>query len=83
MYKKAARVKESTTTENLAESERFTVIHYVKGTSKRIGRVLKKHNIRTLFKPHKKLREVVRSVKNEVYRINCECQKIYIGQTIY
>jgi hypothetical protein len=61
----------------------------IKGTSERIGRVLKKHNIRTVFKPHKKLREVVRSVKNEVdpkdregvYRINCKCQKIYIGQT--
>jgi hypothetical protein len=86
---KAARVKESTTTENLAESERFVIIPYVKGTSERIGRVLKKHNIRTVFKPHKKLREVVRSVKDEVdpkdregvYRINCECQKVYIGQT--
>jgi lipopolysaccharide biosynthesis protein len=43
---KAAKVKENTTTENLAESERdntqrFAVIPYVKGTSERIGRVLK------------------------------------------
>jgi predicted GIY-YIG superfamily endonuclease len=49
----------------------------------------RKHNIRTVFKPHKKLREVVRSVKDEVdpkdregvYRISCECQRVYIGQT--
>jgi hypothetical protein len=56
---KAARVKESTTTENLGESERddtqrFAEIPYVKGASERIGRVLKKHNIRTVFKPKKR-----------------------------
>ena len=68
---KAARVKENGMENNQLETEKedtkgFTVIPYVKGTSERIGRVLKKHNIRTVFKPHKKLSEVVRSVKDDV-----------------
>ena len=71
------------------DTKGFTVIPYVKDTSERIGRVLKKHNILTVFKLLKNLGQVVRSVKDEVdpkdregvYRINCECEKVYIGQT--
>ena len=51
--------------------------------AERIGRVLKKQNIRTVLKPNKKLQQVVRSVKDEVgpkhreglYRISCEYKK--------
>ena len=67
----------------------FTVILYVKGTSERIGSFLKKHNIHTVFKPNKKLGQVMRSVKDEVdlkdrvgvKRITCEREKVYLDQT--
>jgi hypothetical protein len=57
-------VKENVAKENLAETEKediqsFMVIPYVKGTSERIGRVLKKLIISAVFSHHKKLRKVI------------------------
>jgi hypothetical protein len=54
----------------------------------RISRVLARHNIRSVALPHMKLSSPLRPVKDHlglrtpgVYRIPCECGRVYIGQT--
>jgi len=55
---------------------------HVKGT---IGRILNKHNIRTIFKPLKKIGQSLRNPKDqipphssaEVYKISCSCTSIH------
>jgi hypothetical protein len=54
----------------------------------RISRVLTRHNIKSVGLPHMKLSSLLRPVKNSlglrtpgVYRIPCECGRVYIGQT--
>lgn len=62
---------------------------YIKGTTDKISRIISKHNIKTVFKPHCILRNQFRSVKDPlpklhtsgVYSIPCSCGKYYIGQT--
>jgi hypothetical protein len=72
------------------ENERKTtaVLPYVSSISNRIGRVLKRYNIKTIYKPYKKLINKLRPVKDNlhfkvpgVYEIKCNCGKVYIGQT--
>jgi len=61
---------------------------YIKGTD-RIGRILKKHNIQTVFKPPKKIGQILKNFKDQrpplnsarVYKIPCSCGKVYIGKT--
>jgi hypothetical protein len=54
----------------------------------RIGRVLAGHNIKSVGFPHMKLSSLLRPVKDHlelrtsgVYRIPCDCGRVYIGQT--
>jgi hypothetical protein len=54
----------------------------------RISRVLARHNIKSVGLPHRKLSGLLRPVKCNlglripgVYRIPCECGRVYIGQT--
>jgi hypothetical protein len=54
----------------------------------RISRVLARHNIKPVGLPHMKLSSLLRPVKDHlglrtpgVYRIPCECGRVYIGQT--
>jgi hypothetical protein len=54
----------------------------------RISRVLAPHNIKSVGLPHIKLSSILRPVKDHlglrtpgVYRIPCECGRVYIGQT--
>jgi predicted GIY-YIG superfamily endonuclease len=54
----------------------------------RISRVLACHNIKSVGLPHMKLSSHLRPVKDhlrlrtpEVYKIPCECGRVYIGQT--
>lgn len=62
---------------------------FVPRVTDRIGRVLKKHDIKTIFKPTKKIQQAIRSAKDNrdplsaagVYRIPCSCGKVYIGTT--
>ena len=61
---------------------------YVKGTIDRIGRILNKYNIRTIFKPSKKIGQILRNPKDQrlslssagVYKILCSCGQVYIGE---
>jgi hypothetical protein len=61
---------------------------YVGTIFNRISRVLSRHNIKSVGLPPKKLSSFLRPVKDNlglrtpgVYRIACECGKVYIGQT--
>jgi hypothetical protein len=54
----------------------------------RISRVLARHNIKSVGLPHMKSSRLLRPVKDPqglrtpgVYRIPCECGRVYIGQT--
>ena len=61
---------------------------YVKGTTDRIGKILNKHNIRIIFKPPKKIGQILRNPKDQrpplcsarVYKISCSCGQVYIGE---
>ena len=39
----------------------LSILLYVKGTTDRIGKILNKHNIRTIFKPPKKIGQILRN----------------------
>ena len=62
---------------------------YVKGTTDRIGRLLARVNIKTVYKPCRKIGEMLASVKDivhlegkGVYEVPCnDCTRTYIGQT--
>jgi hypothetical protein len=64
-------------------------IPYVKGTSERISKILKRFQIETAFRPHQKIKQFVPPIKDKhnlmvgpgVYKIPCECGSCYIGQT--
>jgi hypothetical protein len=62
---------------------------YIKGTTDRIGNILRKFQIRTIFSPHVQIKHLLKTVKDRtplqvegVYRIPCQtCGKNYIGET--
>ncbi|XP_046976615.1 uncharacterized protein LOC124542804 [Vanessa cardui] len=61
---------------------------YVKGVTDRIGNILKRASIKTVYKPHKKVSQFLRPIKSNiplqtagVYKLECECGLSYIGQT--
>jgi len=66
----------------------LSILPYVKGTD-RIGRILNKHNIQTIFKPPKKIGQILTNPKDQrpplssagVYEIPCSCRQVYIGET--
>jgi len=55
----------------------------------RIGRILEKHKVKTVFKPTRTIQQSLRSSKDKrdslsasgVYRISCSCGSVYIGTT--
>jgi len=71
--------------------ERIPSVHlpYVQGTTDKIARVLKKHNVPTTFRPLNTICKSLRSVKDPidpkdmkgVYIIPCSCGTPYIGET--
>jgi len=71
--------------------ERIPGVHlpFVQGTTDRIARILKKHNVPTSFRPLNTIRKSLRSVKDPidpkdmkwVYIIPCSCGTPYIGET--
>lgn len=62
---------------------------YVEGTTDKVSRLLKKHNIKTTFRAERKINTLLRSSKDiipleaqGVYEIPCGgCNQVYIGQT--
>ena len=71
------------------ERKKKVVLPYLQGTTERIGRILSKHNIRVIFKPQKKIAQLLPNPKDQrpsletpgVYKIPCVCGKVYIGET--
>ncbi|XP_072017236.1 uncharacterized protein [Amphiura filiformis] len=69
----------------------MVVLPYVQGTSEKLHRVFKKHNIATAFKPHSTLRKSLVHPKDKreptettgcVYEIGCNnCDFVYVGET--
>ncbi|CAG9569803.1 unnamed protein product [Danaus chrysippus] len=64
------------------------ILPYVKGVTDRIGNILKKVSIKTIYKPHKKVSQFLRPIKSNiplqqagVYKLDCDCGLSYIGQT--
>jgi len=61
----------------------------IKRTIDRVGRILNKYNIQTVFKSLKKTGQILRNPKDQkpplssagVYKIPCSCGKVYIGET--
>ncbi|XP_030767016.1 uncharacterized protein LOC115890807 [Sitophilus oryzae] len=62
---------------------------YVSQVTDRIGKVLRKHNIKTIYKPTRKIKDCLRPAKDKrvplssagIYRIPCSCGSVYIGTT--
>jgi hypothetical protein len=66
----------------------IAVLPHQQAVSNKISRLLTKYNIKTVHIPKKKNRQLLRAAKDDlglkipgVYRIPCECGKVYIGQT--
>jgi hypothetical protein len=64
------------------------MIPYQKAITNKISRLLAKYNIKTVHIPRKKNIHMLRPVKDDLglkvpgmYRIPCECGKVYVGQT--
>ena len=62
---------------------------YIKGTTDRLSKTLKRHKIQVFFTPPNTIRNLVDSLKDPiepeaykgVYSIPCSCNKLYIGET--
>ncbi|KAJ4427431.1 hypothetical protein ANN_25053 [Periplaneta americana] len=62
---------------------------YHQNVTDRIGKILKRHDVDTVFLPTQQVRNMLRSVKDKrdklvaagVYRIPCSCGAVYIGTT--
>lgn len=70
------------------ENRKFVILPFVKGTSEKLGRIFKKHSIKTVFKPPSKIKDFLRPAKDKiplstpgVYEIPCSCGDVYIGET--
>src|SRR5436190_15829359 len=71
------------------EKRKWTVLPYVQGTTERISRILSKHKIKVIFKPQRKIAQLLPNPKDQrphletpgVYKIPCVCGKVYIGET--
>jgi hypothetical protein len=70
------------------EPHSVALLPFVGTVFNRISRVLARHNIKSVGLPHMKLSSLLRPVKDHlglrtpgVYRIHCECGRVYTGQT--
>ena len=62
---------------------------YIQNTTDKISRLLRKHNINTVFRAENKLSNLLRSAKDRIasesdgiYKLDCKkCKTVYIGQT--
>jgi hypothetical protein len=70
------------------KSNSVAFLSFARCTLNRISRVLVRHNIKSVDLPHMKLSSLLCPAKDNlglrtpgVYRIRCECDGVYIGQT--
>lgn len=83
-------IRESAKINEEAEKEKKEKVFlpYVAGVSEIIQRKLRPHNLEAVFKPYKKIGDMMESTKDKfwlqesgVYSLPCDCGKAYIGQT--
>ena len=87
--KRATRPNSKTTVEPTVDTQTKAFLEYIPKITDRIGKILRRHNIKTIFKPSRKLQHTLRSAKDYrdpktaggVYRNPCSCGKVYIGTT--
>jgi hypothetical protein len=85
--RKAYRDEESTKEKEKPRATAY--LPYVRGTTDRISRILKPHNISTIFSTDRKISSMLKSLKdvthNEahgIYEVPCgSCEKTYVGRT--
>jgi len=69
----------------------LSILLYIKGTTNQIGRILNKHNIRTILNSNIRIilkRQILRNPKDQrfplsfarVYKIPCSCEQVYIEE---
>ena len=87
-YKKVIAKNGKTSVEEKGKPISRAHVPFYGNVSNKIARILKKHNIKTVHLPPKKIKQMLRPVKDEqglktagVYEIPCECGQVYIGQT--
>lgn len=80
--------KRSTKSRSSTVERKPAFLPYIKGVTDKIGKVLQKASIKTIYTPLKKISHFLRSPKDTfplekpgVYRIDCSCGSSYIGQT--
>ena len=87
---KISKARTAPKKEPMAEFKSTAVLPYVQGVSEPVLRCLEQQGIRTVFKSETALRthlvrpkDTVVPAKQDsvVYRIPCECGKVYIGET--
>ena len=87
---KISKARTAPKKEPVAEFKSTAVLPYVQGVSEPLRRCLEQQGIRTVFKSETTLRshlvrpkDIVDPAKQDgvVYRIPCECGKVYIGET--
>ena len=87
---KISKARTAPKKEPVAEFKSTAVLPYVQGVSEPLRRCLEQQGIRTVFKSETTLRsnlvrpkDTVDPAKQDgvVYRIPCECGKVYIGET--
>ena len=90
MQKLTKTGKQNNGAEPANEFKATVILPYVKGLSEQLGRCLQQLGVRIVFKSETTLRsqllrpkDAVDPVKQDgvVYRIPCECGKVYIGET--
>ena len=88
-YKKVmAKNSDNPSTDNKGKPISRAYFPFYGNVSNKIARILRKRHIRTVHLPPKKIKQLLRPVKDEqglktpgVYEIPCECEQVYIGQT--
>ena len=87
---KISKARTAPRKEPVAEFKSTAVLPYVQGVSEPLRRCLEQQGIRTVFKSETTLRshlvrpkDTVDPAKQDgvVYRIPCECGKVYVGET--
>jgi len=76
----------------MLEFKSTAVLPYIKGVSEVLPRCLQQQGVRTIFKSDTTLRSHLVHLKDTleptkqggvVYKIPCECGKVYIGETTF
>lgn len=89
-FKRQSDIKNRNLTDSITEEPLSTAfLPYIKGTTDKISRLLRKYKVRTVFRTENKISSLLRSVKDKihleshgVYEIPCgSCDKTYVGKS--